>query len=380
MVRAVKLGEVAEFVRGVTYKPTDVTTADDPSGIPCLRTKNIQEKLEDEDLVFIPKAPIKDSKLVSEGDILVSSANSWNLVGKCSWVPTLPYKATFGGFTSVLRSNQSTVDPRYLYRWFSSPRIQELARSFGQQTTNISNLNQGRCLELEIPLPPLDEQKRIAAILDKADQLRQKRRQAIALLDSLTQSIFLEMFGDPVSNPKGWPVLPFGALAKNCDSIRVPVKQSDRDKRSGPYPYYGSVGVIDDIDGFLFEGEHLLISEDGKHLQSRSRPIACIANGKFWVNNHAHVVKSNGRSDLLFLRSFFEISSIDKYISGIDQIKLNRKSLDDISIPLPPIHMQEEYRAVITKLEIQKKKLNQMDERLIDIFASLQHRAFSGQL
>lgn len=80
----IKLGDIAEFIRGVTYKPGDVTNADDPQAIPCLRTKNIQRYLEDDDLVYIPRGPIKPDKLLREGDILVSSANSWNLVGKCS--------------------------------------------------------------------------------------------------------------------------------------------------------------------------------------------------------------------------------------------------------------------------------------------------------
>ncbi len=273
------------------------------------------------------------------------------------------------------------VDKNYLEKFLRSPiALKFYTGKLRSTTARRRSIPQDTFLELPVPLPPLAEQKRIAAILDKAEQLRQKRRQATALLDRLTQSIFLEMFGDPVSNPKGWPLQRFGALVKNCDSIRVPVKQSDRDNRSGPYPYYGSVGIIDNIDGFLFEGEHLLISEDGKHLQSRTRPIACIANGKFWVNNHAHVVKSNGRSDLVFLRSFLELSSIDKYISGIDQIKLTRKSMDKITVPIPPIKLQEKYRNFIESLEIQEEKMHRMEEQLIDVFASLQHRAFSGQL
>lgn len=190
------LGDVAEFVRGVTYKPAEVSNANDPMAIACMRTKNIQEDLEDDDLVFIPRAPIKSEKILRLGDILVSSANSWNLLGKSSWVPDLPYPATFGGFTSVLRVTSARVLSRYLYLWFSTERIQRLVRSFGQQTTNISNLNQSRCLRLEIPVPPLEEQRRIAAILDKADALRRKRKRVLDHFDQLRRSVFMEMFSD----------------------------------------------------------------------------------------------------------------------------------------------------------------------------------------
>ena len=170
------------------------------------------------------------------GDVLVSSANSWNLVGKCSWVPDLSYASSFGGFVAVLRATSDALDARYLYRWFSSTRLQTLVRSFGRQTTNISNLDIQRCRDLEIPLPPLPEQRRIAAILDQADALRAKRREALAQLDSLTQSIFIEMFGDPVANPLGWPeTLKLGAVADLVSGVTKGRKIGEVPTRIVPY-------------------------------------------------------------------------------------------------------------------------------------------------
>ena len=108
----------------------------------------------------------RDEQYLQESDILVSTANSWELVGKCSWVPRLSYTATAGGFISILRADSSKVCPRYLYYWFSSDPTQHYVRHCGRQTTNISNMSYERCLALKIPLPPLAEQKRIADILD----------------------------------------------------------------------------------------------------------------------------------------------------------------------------------------------------------------------
>src|SRR5437660_395432 len=142
-----------------------------------MRTKNVQRELDCSDVWGVSERFVKrQDQYLSAGDILVSSANSWNLVGKCCLVPDLPWRATFGGFVSVLRPHPSKVDSQYLYRWFSSDQVQATLRSFGQQTTNISNLNIERCLKLKMPLPGLDNQRRIAAILDKADELRAKRR------------------------------------------------------------------------------------------------------------------------------------------------------------------------------------------------------------
>lgn len=204
--RYVNLGEVAEFIRGITFKPQDVGPVGAPGSVACMRTSNVQSELDLSDVWGVSSLLVKrDNQYLRRGDILVSSANSWNLVGKCCWVPELPRRATFGGFVSVLRADPHEVDPRFLFRWFASTRIQTIVRSFGQKTTSISNLNLDRCLKLPFPLLPLPEQERIAEGLDRVDSLRAKRRAALAQLDLLTQSIFLDMFGEPTTNPKGWP-------------------------------------------------------------------------------------------------------------------------------------------------------------------------------
>ena len=177
----VKLGDVASFIRGITFKPEDVVPVGTDGSVACLRTKNVQKSLETSDVWAVDQSHVKRSdQFLEHGDILVSSANSWNLVGKCCWVPELYQRTTFGGFISALRADSQLVLPRFLFRWFSSNRIQATVRSFGRQTTNISNLDFGRCLKLELPLPPLSEQRRIAEVLDRAEALRAKRREAIA--------------------------------------------------------------------------------------------------------------------------------------------------------------------------------------------------------
>ncbi|WP_205787314.1 restriction endonuclease subunit S [Specibacter cremeus] len=208
----VRLGDVASFIRGITFKPTDLELANGEN-IDCMRTKNVQSLLDTTDVWSVPRSFMKRAdQQLQVGDILISSANSWNLVGKACWIPELQRPATFGGFVTVLRAFPSAVDPRYLYRWFTSDPIQETLRSFGNQTTNISNLNLKRASQLQIPLPPLPDQRRIAAILDKADHLRTQRREALVHLDALTQSIFHSMFGDPVQNELGYETVPLSEI------------------------------------------------------------------------------------------------------------------------------------------------------------------------
>ena len=132
----VALGDVAEFVRGINFKPDDVVSVGTPETVACMRTKNVQSALDLSDVWAVHESFMRrDDQCLQEGDILVSSANSWNLVGKCSWIPVLPYRATFGGFVTVLRPNSPKVHDRYLFHWFSFGRTQRLLRSFGQKTT-----------------------------------------------------------------------------------------------------------------------------------------------------------------------------------------------------------------------------------------------------
>ncbi|MBX9634379.1 MAG: restriction endonuclease subunit S [Magnetospirillum sp.] len=208
------IGDVADFIRGITFKPEDRVTVGSSGSVVCMRTKNIQKDLDVSDLLAVPENFVRNQiKILSDGDILLSSANSWGLVGKCCYVDVLDYKATAGGFISIVRA-KSGAFPRFLYHWLNSPEMQHSARHCGRQTTNISNLDVNRYLKLPFPDLSYDEQRRMAAILDKADAIRRKRQQALALADDFLRSAFLEMFGDPVTNPNRLKTATLGAVAE----------------------------------------------------------------------------------------------------------------------------------------------------------------------
>src|SRR3970040_2343112 len=111
-----------------------------------------------------------------------------------------------------------------------------------------------------------------------------------------------------------WRERSLAELSDNFDGIRVPVKESDR--RAGPYPYYGASGVVDQVDNYLFDGEYLLIAEDGENLRTRNTPVAFLVRGKFWVNNHAHIVRGNSEADTRFLMYALSGMDINGYLTG----------------------------------------------------------------
>lgn len=141
--------------------------------------------------------------------------------------------------------------------------------------------------------------------------------------------------------PEGWCWASFDQLVVNHDGKRVPLKRADRAERRGEFPYYGASGQIDTIDEFLFDGAYLLIGEDGANLLSRSTPIAFQVHGKFWVNNHAHVVSPAGATPLGYLELLLNGMDLSPYVTGTAQPKLPQSSMNKIPLPLAPLREQQ---------------------------------------
>ena len=160
------------------------------------------------------------------------------------------------------------------------------------------------------------------------------------------------MFGDPIANPMGWKKRRFDSLCENLDSRRKPIAASER--KSGIYPYYGASGIVDYVDGYLFDEDILLISEDGANLLMRSTPIAFSVKGKVWVNNHAHVVRFDNRGMQKYIEFFFSLIDISDQITGSAQPKLNQAKLNAMMFPVPDDRRLEEYLLFVEHLDKSK--------------------------
>ena len=152
----------------------------------------------------------------------------------------------------------------------------------------------------------------------------------------------------PFDIPDNWIFVRFGELMINKDSERIPVSVADRRKRKKIYDYYGASGVIDAIDEYLFDKELLLIGEDGANLLARTRPVAFIAKGKYWVNNHAHVLDICCDVSIEYICYFINAISLQPYVTGMAQPKMNQENMNAIWVPLPPL---AEQKRIVQKLE-----------------------------
>lgn len=398
-VRDAKLGDVAQFIRGVTFKPDDLVPLGSEGSVACLRTKNVQIDLDLSDVWAIPDTFVKDKeRLCREGDIILSTANSWNLVGKASWVPELDWPTAAGGFVSLLRADEKAVAPRYLFHWITWARTQAALRSCARQTTNISNLSVPQASDLRIPLPPLEEQKRIAAILDQADALRRLRRRALDRLNTLGQAIFHEMFVGQSEAECGWQTAALADLAPAHDRINYGIVQpGDHDPEGVPIIRVGDLLTPRvDFAGIKRVSKAIDESYQRSRLKGGEILVGCvgsvgttvIAPTSFAGANIARAVAriplNSDVCDPQFvchqLRSHRVQNYLKKEIRLVAQPTLNIKQIREIEILLPPLELQRRFSSRIDVLQKATTLESSALKNSECLCTSLQHRAFQGEL
>jgi len=254
-----------------------------------------------------------------------------------------------------------------------------------------------------VPLPPFHEQQRIAAYLDAScaaiDAAVSAKRRQIETLEALHDTIIhgaitlglnpgVEMQKTDVewlsTVPKHWRVVRVKDVLEFQNTIRVPLSAAERGlMTTKTYNYYGASGVIDKVDDYLFDGTYILIAEDGANLLTRSKPLAFLASGKFWVNNHAHILKPRWRGDNTFFVSLLEAQDYSLFVTGAAQPKLTMENLGRYKIVVPPLAEQQAIAVFIHKKNTEFNTLSSQIERQISTLTayrkSLIHECVTGQ-
>jgi type I restriction enzyme S subunit len=260
------------------------------------------------------------------------------------------------------------VESRYLFHFLRTVDFYALASA-----TTVPALRKSDLQRLPVPLPPLPEQRRIAEILDKADALRAKRRAALAQLDTLTQSIFLEMFGRPKDNPKGWPLV---SLIDICSPKQWPTISTAELTETG-FPVFGANGLIGNYTKYNHEEPTVLITCRGATCGTINvSPPKCYVTG----NAMALDDPDSSRITIEYLAAVLRMRSMADTISGTAQPQITRQNLEHVKLPLPPLTLQSEFARRGAAMEQVKSRHHESLAELDAIFASLQHRAFRGEL
>lgn len=290
-------------------------------------------------------APVK---VAEEGDILISvraPIGAMNMaVERCC----------IGRGLAALTPIRNKCSKQFLYYALQSKVDSLIAQGTGSTFKAISK----KVLEATcIPAYSTIEQEQIAETIGHVDNTIAAKRKQLALLDQLVKSRFIELFGDPETNPKGWTRQRLDQICENLDSRRVPITSTNR--KAGNYPYYGASGIVDYVKDYIFDEDILLISEDGANLVMRSTPIAFSVSGKVWVNNHAHVVRFESKATQKYIEICFALTDISGSITGTAQPKLNQAKLNAMMFCVPPIELQEQFATFVeqtdkSKLAVQK--------------------------
>ena len=175
--------------------------------------------------------------------------------------------------------------------------------------------------------------------------------------------------------PKEWEVKRLGEICTFLDSQRIPIKDADRGKMQGKYPYYGASGIIDYVNDYIFDDDLILLGEDGANIIMRSTPLAFLVSGKVWINNHAHVLKTKSGFSRYYVCNYLESLSYDKYNTGTAQPKLNREVCEKIPVLLPPKKEQNRLSELFTTWDTAIEKQSELVEKL-----KLRKRALMQQL
>lgn len=361
------------------------------TGIICLRTSNLTEggwNWDDTRYVTDEDYKIRTSRSeITPGDIILSREGT---VGVAAVVPQ-NLQVCMGQRLVQVRPIREVVDSSFLLRvliWQLAPtRITQLMRGSTSQHLNVKDLR-----AMMVPLPPIAEQRRIAAILDRADAIRRKRQQAIALTEELLRSAFLEMFGDPITNPKGWQMEPLGDLC----TIRRGASPRPIDAFLGgsiPWIKIGDATESDDIyirktaEAVIPEGAQksvylepgsLIFANCGVSLGfARILAISgCIHDG--WLS----LSEIHPCLDKIYLLKL--INSVTNHFRQIapsgTQPNLNTGIMKGFRIPIPPIGLQREFSESVVKISLTKQRYSDSLDSSENLFNSLLQRAFRGEL
>ncbi|MGO8196357.1 restriction endonuclease subunit S [Rhizobium ruizarguesonis] len=390
----IELGQLAEFRNGLNY-----SAANNGVGLAVVGVSDFQDKsfVDFPSLAEVdPSALSTSDALIQKNDILfVRSNGNRELIGRSLLVLSDPHKPTsHSGFTIRLRFTDRRADPRFFAYFLRSSAVRRHLSSQGGGT-NINNLNQAILSGLTVPLPPFASQQRIASILGAYDDLIEVNRRRIAVLEKMARGLFEEWFVRfrfpgheevPILDtpdgplPKGWQRVSFGTVAENFDRLRKPLSGQQRLGMGGRYPYYGAAKVFDYIDSYIFEGLYLLIAEDGSVITPDGFPVLQLADGKFWVNNHAHVVKGRGEVTTEYLYLALGRQPIQGYITGAAQPKITQANLNRIVVTVAEKGLLAQFSTSASALVSLALSLRQINGHLAASRDLLLPRLTSGEL
>lgn len=379
----IKLYELAEWINGKAFKKDDYNI----TGLPVIKIAELNTGLSSNTKYSINN----DEKFyIKKGDILFA----WSGNPDTS-IDTHKFKEKEGYlnqhiFKVLPNDNKIESDFLYYILKYLKPFFKEIARN--KQTTGLGHVTISDLKKIQVRIPSENIQKEIADIFIILDSKIEINNKIISNLESQAQAIFKSWFVDfePFQDgnfveselgmiPEGWEVKELGEIINLYDNKRVPISKMDRDKMEKNYPYYGANGIIDYVDNYLFDGKYLLMGEDGTVRTEEGFPILNYVDEKFWVSNHAHIMRGTLVSTeyiYLLLSKMF----INNIVTGAVQEKINQRNLKGIKIIFPEKKELESFEKIIEPMFKMKLYLNNQNTKLAEMRDALLPKLMAGEI
>lgn len=286
------------------------------------KKRNLRATPQDNDLIFAREAPAGNVAIIKNGQ-----------------------KFCLGQRTVLIRPNPKYVSPDFLNYFLLAPP-QQYGLLGNANGATVAHVNLPTIRELKITLPPIETQSRIADILSAYDDLIENNQKQIKLLEEAAQRLYKEWFVDlhfPGCEqtklidgvPEGWHIGCIDEILVYHDKKRKPLSSLERTLFKGEYRYYGAAGILDYVNGYLFDGTYLLLGEDGSVITIEGTPVLQYVTGKFWVNNHAHVLTGKGPFSTEYIYMMFNNMKISDVVTGVAQPKISQARLSAKKILIP---------------------------------------------
>jgi type I restriction enzyme S subunit len=360
-------------------------------GIPLITAKIVKGGRILEPTEFIPYEDYDDRMsrgIPKVGDIVVTTEAPLGEVGQLD-----DRKLSVGQRLITLRGKAGLLDNTYLKYMMMSDFVQNqlFARATG---TTVSGIKQAELRKIDLLIPPFSTQKRIANILSALDEKIKLNQQTNSTLLAIAQAIFKEWFIDfnfPNKTgklresemgmiPEGWRIGKLEEIISNYDSKRIPISGQEREKRKGIYPYYGAASIVDYIDDFLFDGTYLLMGEDGTVITEEEKPILQFVTGKFWVNNHTHVLRGKGDFSTEFVYLVLNNTNIKHIITGAVQPKINQGNMNNLPVIIPDTGSLIRFQNVVKPIFANVLEIEEQSATIAALLDALLPRLINGEI
>lgn len=354
-----RLPKGLEDSREVSFVPMAAVSED--GGIDLQETRNFGEVK-------------KGFTYFQRGDVVLAKITPCFENGKSALADNLEHSIGFGSTEfHVLRAIPGQIDPRFLYHLVRSKRLLSLGQKSMKGAAGHKRVPAAFLENFEIPEWPLDDQIRIAHLLGKVEGLIAQRKQHLQQLDDLLKSVFLEMFGDPVRNEKGWEPTTIGQIIKVASGNGLVAKDMNA---NGPYRVYGGNGVNGAHTEYMFDAPTLVIGRVGYYCGS-----VHITEPKSWVTDNALYVKEFLKNtDLLFLKHLLAIHDLNKAAGRAAQPLVSGSRIYPIRTIDVPFENQKAFSAVVEKVEAIKSRYQKSLTDLEALYGALSQQAFKGEL